>query len=66
MSRDEDAVARELLAMRPPPPGGDRMALEELIRTWERPLLYFIRRLVHDEADAWDVPVEDLGESPQR
>src|SRR5215470_8628849 len=34
---------------------GDRMALEELIRTWERPLLYFIRRLVHDEADAWDV-----------
>src|SRR5580704_11108958 len=34
---------------------GDRMALEELICTWERPLLYFIRRLVHDEADAWDV-----------
>src|SRR6516164_1720898 len=34
---------------------GDRTALEELIRTWERPLLYFIRRLVHDEADAWDV-----------
>ena len=53
MSRDKDAVARELLAMRCR--RGDRMALEELIRTWERPLLYFIRRLVHDEADAWDV-----------
>jgi RNA polymerase sigma factor (sigma-70 family) len=53
LSRDKDAVARELLAMRCR--RGDRMALEELIRTWERPLLYFIRRLVHDEADAWDV-----------
>ncbi len=53
MSRDKDAVVRELLAMRCR--RGDRMALEELIRTWERPLLYFIRRLVHDEADAWDV-----------
>ena len=53
MSRDKDAVARELLAMRCR--RGDRTALEELIRTWERPLLYFIRRLVHDEADAWDV-----------
>jgi len=53
LSRDKDAVARELLAMRCR--RGDRTALEELIRTWERPLLYFIRRLVHDEADAWDV-----------
>ena len=53
MPRDKDAVARELLAMRCR--RGDRAALEELIRTWERPLLYFIRRLVHDEADAWDV-----------
>ena len=53
MSRDKEAVARELLAIRCR--RGDRTALEELIRTWERPLLYFIRRLVHDEADAWDV-----------
>ena len=52
MPRDKDAVARELLAVRCR--RGDRAALEELIRTWERPLLYFIRRLVRDEADAWD------------
>ena len=53
MSRDKDAVARELLALRCR--RGDRAALEELIHTWERPLLYYLRRLVRDEADAWDV-----------
>ena len=53
MPRDKDAVARELLALRCR--RGDRAALEELIRTWEPRLLYFIRRLVRDEADAWDV-----------
>ena len=53
MSRDKDAVARELLALRCR--RGDRAALEELIHTWEPRLLYFIRRLVRDEADAWDV-----------
>src|SRR5215831_6959486 len=34
---------------------GHGAALEELIRTWEPRLLYFLRRLVRDEADAWDV-----------
>jgi len=53
LPRDKDAVARELLALRCR--RGDRAALEELIRTWELRLLYFIRRLVRDEADAWDV-----------
>jgi RNA polymerase sigma-70 factor, ECF subfamily len=53
LPRDKDAVARELLAVRCQ--RGDRAALEQLIRTWERPLLYFIRRLIHNEADAWDV-----------
>jgi RNA polymerase sigma-70 factor (ECF subfamily) len=51
--RDKDAVARELLAVRCR--RGDRAALEELIRIWERPLLYYIRRLVRAEDDAWDV-----------
>jgi RNA polymerase sigma factor (sigma-70 family) len=51
--RDTDAVARELLALRCR--RGDRAAWEELIRTWEPRLFYFIRRLVHHEADAWDV-----------
>jgi RNA polymerase sigma factor (sigma-70 family) len=53
LTRDKDTVARELLAMRCR--RGDRAALEELIRTWEPRLLYFVRRLAHDEADAWDV-----------
>ncbi len=53
LARDTKAVARELLARRCQ--RGDRAALAELIHTWERPLLYFIRRLVRDEADAWDV-----------
>jgi RNA polymerase sigma-70 factor, ECF subfamily len=52
LPRDKDAVARELLALRCR--RGDRAALQELIRTFERPLLYYIRRLVRDEADAWD------------
>jgi RNA polymerase sigma-70 factor (ECF subfamily) len=34
---------------------GDGEALEELIRRWERKLFYYIRRLVAEEADAWDV-----------
>ncbi|MBY0455980.1 MAG: sigma-70 family RNA polymerase sigma factor [Gemmataceae bacterium] len=34
---------------------GDPVALEELVRTYEHRLLYFVRRLVADEADAWDV-----------
>jgi RNA polymerase sigma-70 factor (ECF subfamily) len=34
---------------------GDREALEELIRRWERKLFYYVRRLVADEADAWDI-----------
>ena len=53
MARDKEGVARELLALRCR--RGDRAALEELIRTWEPRLLYFIRRLVRDEAHAWDI-----------
>ena len=34
---------------------GDSEALEELIRRWEQKLFYYIRRLVADESDAWDV-----------
>jgi RNA polymerase sigma-70 factor (ECF subfamily) len=53
LARDKEDVARELLALRCR--RGDRAALEELIYTWEPRLLYFIRRLVRDEADAWDI-----------
>ena len=34
---------------------GRRDALEKLIRLWERRLLYYLRRLVRQEEDAWDV-----------
>ena len=53
MPRDRDAVALELLAIRCR--RGDRDAFEELIRSWEGRLLYFIRRIVRGEADAWDI-----------
>lgn len=53
MARDRDAVARELLVVRCR--RGDPAALEELVRTFEGRLLYFVRRLVRDEADGWDV-----------
>jgi RNA polymerase sigma-70 factor (ECF subfamily) len=34
---------------------GDRKAQEELIRSWESRLLYYLRRLVDNEQDAWDL-----------
>jgi RNA polymerase sigma-70 factor, ECF subfamily len=34
---------------------GDAEAMEELVRRWERKLFYYIRRLVAQEEDAWDV-----------
>lgn len=33
---------------------GEPTAFDELIRTWEARLLYYLRRLVPQEADAWD------------
>src|SRR5207248_6630276 len=53
MTRPGEAVYGELLALRCQ--RGDRAALEELVRAWEKRLFYFIRRLVDNEADAWDV-----------
>lgn len=34
---------------------GDAQAFERLVRLWERRLLYYIRRIVVAEEDAWDV-----------
>jgi len=33
---------------------GDDRAMEELISLWERPLFYYVRRLVNSEEDTWD------------
>lgn len=34
---------------------GQKDALEELVRSWEKRLFYYIRRLVDSEQDAWKV-----------
>ena len=34
---------------------GDPAALGKIVRMWERPLLYYLRRLVDREEDAWDL-----------
>jgi RNA polymerase sigma-70 factor (ECF subfamily) len=51
--RTAEGIYQELLALRCR--RGEKAALEELVRTWEPRLLYFIRRLVDEEQDAWDV-----------
>src|SRR4051812_6424089 len=50
---DKDAVYQKLLLTRCQL--GERAALEELVRTWERPLLFYVRRLIPAEADALHV-----------
>lgn len=52
MNARSDAVRSELLLLRHR--SGDRGALGELVALWERPLLYYLRRLLDSEADAWD------------
>jgi len=52
MSSRADAVRSQLLLLRHR--GGDRAALAELVAMWERPLLYYLRRLLAREEDAWD------------
>jgi RNA polymerase sigma factor (sigma-70 family) len=51
--RTKEAIYEELLALRCR--RGEKAALDELVRTWEKRLFYFIRRLVDEEQDAWDV-----------
>jgi RNA polymerase sigma factor (sigma-70 family) len=51
-SHDREDVELELLLLRCH--RGQLNALEELVRRFERPLFYFIRRIVKDEAHAWD------------
>ncbi len=53
MSTEREQIYYEILVLRCK--RQDEGALEELIRHWEKRLLYFIRRLVTNEEDAWDV-----------
>jgi RNA polymerase sigma-70 factor, ECF subfamily len=51
--QDKEAAYNEWLVVRCQQ--GHQKALEELIRRWEKRLLYYIRRLTTSEEDAWDV-----------
>jgi len=53
MSGSKDSIYAQLLALRCRQ--GDMGAFEHLVRLWEARLFYYIRRLVDQEADAWDV-----------
>jgi RNA polymerase sigma factor (sigma-70 family) len=50
---EKEAIYCELLVLRCR--RGQREALEEVVRTWERRLFYYIRRLVGDEQEAWQI-----------
>jgi RNA polymerase sigma-70 factor, ECF subfamily len=34
---------------------GDQAAFDEIVKRWERPLFYYLRRLAPSEADAWEL-----------
>lgn len=50
---DKELIYFELLALRCQ--RGDIGAIEELIHTFETRLFYYIRRLVNNEEDAWEI-----------
>lgn len=53
MATDRQAILLELLVLRCR--RGEKRAFDELIRQWEGRLLFYVRRLVATEEDAWDV-----------
>jgi RNA polymerase sigma-70 factor, ECF subfamily len=53
LARDRQAILLELLVLRCK--RGEKQAFDELIRQWEGRLLFYVRRLVATEEDAWDV-----------
>lgn len=56
MASDRERILYEWLVVRWR--RGDRSAAAELLELFQRPLLYYLRRLVRSEADAWDVSQE--------
>jgi RNA polymerase sigma-70 factor (ECF subfamily) len=53
VASERDRVFEQLLALRCR--SGDQDAWRDLLRRWEIPLFYYQRRLLDQEADAWDV-----------
>ena len=50
---EKQAIYCELLVLRCRQ--GRKDALEELVKSWEKRLYYYIRRLVEDEQDSWQI-----------
>ena len=50
---EAEAILNELLVLRCR--RGDADGWRQLVRHWEKRLLYYLRRLLNDERDAWDV-----------
>lgn len=50
---EKQAIYCELLVLRCRQ--GQKDALEELVKGWEKQLYYYIRRLIEDEQDSWQV-----------
>ena len=53
MPTDKQLLESELLTIRWQ--RGDRSAFEGIVKLWEKPLLYYLRRLTTSEADAWEL-----------
>ena len=51
--KNKQAIYYELLVLRCR--RGHKDALEELVRSWEKQLFFYVRRLVDDEQDAWQI-----------
>jgi RNA polymerase sigma factor (sigma-70 family) len=50
---DKQLLESELLVVRCQ--RGNRSALEDIVKLWEQPLFYYLRRLAASEADAWEL-----------
>ena len=55
-NEDGNHLYRELLVIRAK--RGDDKAFEEIVREFERPMFYYVRRLVETEQDAWAIVQE--------
>ena len=53
MSTEKERIYYEILVRRCQ--RGEAAAFEELVRTWEKRLFYYVRRLTREEQDAWDI-----------
>jgi len=53
LSTQSNRIRTQLLVLRCQ--SGDENSFRELIQLWEKPLLYYIRRIVLTQEDAWDV-----------